>query len=93
MVNQCYQHTTPGGWVELQDFDSQYYSQDESFIVDSFIRYWSDTLLDASRKFRRDPSPGPKLETYLQEAGFQDVKVEKYLIPLGPWPKDPKLVS
>lgn len=39
-----------------------------------------------------EASPGPKLEHYFKAAGFQDVHVEKFRVPLGIWPKSPHLV-
>jgi hypothetical protein len=32
------------------------------------------------------------LETWLIQAGFANVQAVKQILPLGPWPKDPKLV-
>ena len=29
----------------------------------------------------------------MKEAGFQNVRVERYKLPIGPWPKDKHLVS
>jgi len=36
--------------------------------------------------------PGPKLEQWLRDAGFQDIKAKKLRIPMGTWPKDKKFV-
>lgn len=38
-------------------------------------------------------TPGLKLEEWLKEAGFVNVKVVKYPVPVGTWAKDPKYVS
>lgn len=53
---------------------------------------WINTLLAASRDFKRDPCPGPKLAQNLRDAGFQDVQEIRYKLPIGPWPKDKFLV-
>lgn len=93
LVAQSFTHVVPGGWVEYHDFDARYYSEDGSLIKDSPIDSWVTTWMQASNDAGRDPQPGPKLFGWLQEAGFINVKQERYRIPIGPWPKDSQLVS
>jgi hypothetical protein len=38
-------------------------------------------------------SPGPRLEQWLRDAGFENVQSHKYVLPLGTWPKDNHYVS
>lgn len=33
----------------------------------------------------------PNLKDWIKETGFEDVTESVYVLPLGPWPKDPKL--
>ncbi len=54
---------------------------------------WDDTCIKAFEILGREPRPGPKLAQRLREAGFQDVQQVLYKLPLGPWPKDEKMVS
>ena len=91
-IRQCYENTVPGGWVEVQDFDLQYYSEDGSMTKESAVSEWANTLLKACQSFGCDPFPGPKIGGYLQDVGFQNIKAERFHIPIGPWPKDPHLV-
>ena len=93
LAQQTYEFTKPGGFVEFQDFDLLYYSEDGSLTEDLNITKWITELLDAARSFQRDPCPGPNLEKLVKDAGFQNVTTEKYKLPIGPWPKDPHLVS
>lgn len=44
--------------------------------------------MDAARKIERDPAPGLGLEGWVRDAGFVNVKHEKFRFPLGQWPKD-----
>lgn len=37
--------------------------------------------------------PGKKLEGWVRDAGFANVHVVKNVLPIGAWPKDPKLAS
>lgn len=91
LVGQVFANTKPGGYAEFQDFDLQYYSEDGSYKDDLPISKWATTLLNASRDFGRDPCPGPKIEGWAKEAGFEDVTVQRFRLPIGPWPRDKHL--
>lgn len=93
LVAQSYRNCVPGGWVEFLDFDARYYSEDGSLLKDSPIDSWVTTWMNASNDSGRDPQPGPKLYGWIQDAGFQNIRQEKCRVPVGPWPKDPHLVS
>ncbi|KAH0566179.1 hypothetical protein GP486_000432 [Trichoglossum hirsutum] len=88
LVRQCYKFTRPGGWVEFQDLDIRYYSKDGSLRTDHHIYRWVYDLIEASTLAGRDPCPGPKLEGWVREAGYQNVHHHKFILPVGPWPKD-----
>lgn len=93
LVGQAYQHTKPGGWAEFQDFDAKYYSEDgtmvEGSVVDSWVKTWVQATIDGGK----DVHPGSQLEGWMQNAGFQNIRTEKFRVPIGPWPKDKHLVS
>ncbi|KAL2051991.1 hypothetical protein ABVK25_007683 [Lepraria finkii] len=91
LVRQAYDATEPGEWAEFEDFDLKYYSEDGSLKEEHHVQKWISSFLKAAEDFRRDPSPGPKIEGYMKEAGFEDVQHEKYRMPVGPWPKDKHL--
>ena len=93
LVRQCFDNTKPGGWVELQDFYLDYYSQDGSLKPEHAVQQWISILMKACRDFGKDPSPGPSLEGWMRDAGFINLKAEKFNLPIGPWPKDKHLVS
>jgi len=48
-MQQTFTHVRPGGWVEFQDYDLRYYSEDGSFKPEHAIHRWAKTLLQASR--------------------------------------------
>ena len=39
----------------------------------------------------RDPKPGLRLRQLAEETGFQGIEERIIKLPIGPWPKDPKL--
>jgi hypothetical protein len=84
-------NTIPGGWVEFQDWDPLVYSEDGSIDKTSIQQYY-DAVLSAMEKTEMEAKPGTKLEGWFREAGFEDIHVKKFLIPMGAWPKDKHLV-
>lgn len=80
-----------GGWAEFQDYDLLYYSDDNTLTEEHSTRKWLKTLLPLATQIGREPCPGPKLEKWVKDAGFKNVQVQKFRMPLGPWPKDTNL--
>lgn len=93
LVRQTFRHTKPGGWAEFQDFDPSYYSEDGSLKPEMDVAKFIKTFMDAAQSFGRDSKPGPKIEAWMKEAGFENVVHEKFRLPIGPWPKDKHLKS
>ncbi|KAK2049588.1 methyltransferase [Colletotrichum somersetense] len=65
LMNNIYKNLNPGGWVEFQDMNGEYYSDDG-----------------------RTACPGPKLEGWVKDAGFQNVTHQRFKVPIGPWAKE-----
>ncbi|TVY91516.1 Secondary metabolism regulator [Lachnellula willkommii] len=91
LVAQAFQFTKPGGWVEFQDFDMQFYSTDGTFVPGSPPNVWTDEVIAAIKVFGREPEPGPKLEQWIRDAGFENVNHGLIPIPVGMWPKDKRM--
>ncbi|OCL06992.1 S-adenosyl-L-methionine-dependent methyltransferase [Glonium stellatum] len=91
LVEQCYEHTETNGWAEFQDYDLVPYSEDGTLKPDNYITKMYDLLIQATKAGKMEPSPGPGLEKWLRNAGFKNVHHEVFKVPLGSWPKDPKL--
>lgn len=78
--------------MEFQDWDCNLYSEDGTVEGTSIDKYYK-TIISGYTKLGYDPSPGPKFEGWLKDAGYEDIHVKQYLIPLGSWPKDKRLAS
>lgn len=77
--------------MEFQDWNTYVYTEDGSIKGTSVEQYYKEV----NKGFEMADyvlSPGPKLEGWLREAGFVDIHVEKYKVPIGVWPKDKHLV-
>ncbi|KAF5522698.1 Secondary metabolism regulator LAE1 [Colletotrichum aenigma] len=89
LMSRIYENTNPGGWVEFQDYDLLYRSDDGSLTDDHHTSKWTKDFLDGFKSIGREPCPGPKLEGWAEEAGFTNIKHQVFKLPIGPWPKDP----
>ena len=85
-------NTNPGGWVECIDLDLAWTSPDASLTSEHASLKFNHEFLKACRTAHMDPCPGPSLKGWMTEAGFVDVKAEKFVLPVGTWPADKHLV-
>ncbi|KAF2013866.1 S-adenosyl-L-methionine-dependent methyltransferase [Aaosphaeria arxii CBS 175.79] len=90
LVRQAYANVRPGGWAEFQDFDMSFYSEDDSYSNESDTAKFMRLLREATRGAGagKEASPGPRLEQWVRDAGFENIVHQKIKLPLGPWPKD-----
>ena len=81
----------PGGWVELQDYDLKYVSDDGTLTPDHDLYKWNHLFLAGLESINRTARPGAMLRSYAEAAGFINIREVKFKMPLGSWPKDPEL--
>ncbi|KAI9797456.1 MAG: hypothetical protein M1833_005496 [Piccolia ochrophora] len=91
LVKRCFDNTSPGGWVEFQDYDPSYRCDDGSLKPDHAVARWIKLITQACHEVGRDPSPGPQLEGWVRDAGFTEIHSHTFKIPIGRWPKNPRL--
>lgn len=92
LIAQCYEQTSPGGWVEFHDLDLHNVSPDDSIPPGNATLGMYKYVIEGCDKMGRTCCPGPRFKEWLEEAGFVNVHVEVFRLPVGPWPKDPHLV-
>ncbi|KAL1873649.1 hypothetical protein Plec18167_006166 [Paecilomyces lecythidis] len=83
-------NTKPGGWVEFQDWDMQIRSNDKTAEESDLGKYY-DIIIPAFEKQNYSCRPGPNLERWFSNAGFVNIKAQKYSVPIGAWPKEKRL--
>ncbi|CAH0014516.1 unnamed protein product [Clonostachys rhizophaga] len=91
LVGRIYSHLKPGGWAELQETINTLYSEDDSLKADNALVRLMDNLKMAHAKIGRILDPAPSFKIWLERAGFHHVKVQKFKLPVGMWPKDERL--
>lgn len=82
----------PGGWVENQEFDCQILSDDHTIpddsVVQKWVKLWNEGAQKAGATGRCYPND---LAQQMRQAGFVDVTILEFKMPIGPWPKDKRL--
>ena len=85
-------HCKPSGWCEVQELSVDAKSDDGSLLADSFIRKWCKNQEDAAQVLGMTLlMSGSVLKQQMADAGFENITVREYKIPIGGWPADPKL--
>jgi hypothetical protein len=83
----------PGGWFECADTDLGFYTRHGQFTNDCSIGKWAKELSAGIRAIGMEPSPASNLERWMRNAGFINMRSTNLPLPVGPWPKDKKLVG
>lgn len=91
LVRQIFDNLKPGGYVEFQETANTLYSQDGSLKPDNAMVAMMDGLMEGCRRIGRTLDPAPEMEGWCQATGFVDVNVQKFQLPIGGWPRDPRL--
>ena len=85
-------HCKPGGWVESQEVDVEVHTDDNSLPPESYIQKWWQNQEVAIQKMGLTLRlSGDKLKTLMQDAGFVNITIHEFKVPIGTWPADPKL--
>lgn len=88
---QAYTALKPGGWIEIDEFESWLKSDDGTLTEDSAIHEWQTFCDEASQKSGRRLNVAETLAPKMTAAGFLRVTDDIYKNPMNPWPKDPRL--
>ena len=91
LVARSKRATRAGGWCEFVDYDGELRGADDSLPAGGALRSANARFIKALRERGAEPSPGPRLEGWLRDAGFVDVRATKIPLPVGAWPADGRL--
>jgi hypothetical protein len=82
-------YLSPDGIVELLESRLVLESDDNSIPPGGYLEQYVNAIAASTKLAGLEDVP-PKLESYLRNAGFVDIKVSIRKIPIGAWAKDPK---
>ncbi|OHF01203.1 TAM domain methyltransferase [Colletotrichum orchidophilum] len=89
-IQTCFDNLSPGGYLELIEFDAVPTSDDGTLKPDSAIKRSATLLFDAAAILGRPFEDISRMKEVLTETGFRDVHKQLYKWPTNSWPKNPK---
>ncbi|KAI0018998.1 S-adenosyl-L-methionine-dependent methyltransferase [Xylariomycetidae sp. FL0641] len=92
--NEAYRVCKPGGWVQTAEPEVDFRSDDNTVPEDSAMKtFWERLYHEATQKM--DVSFEILTEDLqrkgMEQAGFEEITVKEFKLPVGGWPADPKL--
>ncbi|KAM0548412.1 hypothetical protein ACHAPJ_009898 [Fusarium lateritium] len=81
----------PGGYLEMQAVYSEFKSDDDTRDKAENALLWMKTIVEGSAKFGKPLDAASGWKKQMEEAGFVDVEQKILKVPIGSWPRDPKL--
>ncbi|KAI1961087.1 hypothetical protein LOZ58_003575 [Ophidiomyces ophidiicola] len=91
LFDQAFDHLSRGGYLELQNLEANFFSDDGTDKRAVTATQWQQLLLIGSEKFGKRLDVEDMWKEKMEKAGFVDVVDESFKVPLRPWAKDPKL--
>ncbi|KAJ3516590.1 hypothetical protein NM208_g14824 [Fusarium decemcellulare] len=91
LFDQAFQHLAPGGYVEFQATYARFLSDDDTAKEATNAQFWLKTLIDGLAQFGKPLDCAIGWKEKMEAAGFFNVQQEIRKVPVGSWPKDPKL--
>jgi SAM-dependent methyltransferase len=74
LCEQAYTHLVPGGWVEFQEPDAWFDSDDDTIEKAQNIRHWQELINEAAAVFKKDVRIADSLKQRMIDRGFVDVQ-------------------
>ncbi|KAF8475829.1 S-adenosyl-L-methionine-dependent methyltransferase, partial [Kalaharituber pfeilii] len=95
VLKQVYRTTVPGGYFEYQDYGSEAFKTDGTKLVgvddEHPLSTYLHHVITVSEELGTPLVMARKMEELIKEAGFEDVRVQTAVWPVGDWPKDKRL--
>ncbi|KAH6974740.1 S-adenosyl-L-methionine-dependent methyltransferase [Ilyonectria destructans] len=91
LFQRAFQHLVPRGYIELQAVYTHFVSDDGTAETATDARLWMKNICEGAAKFGKPLDCAPQWKEKLKDAGFVDIQQEIHKIPIGSWPKDPRL--
>ena len=91
LYQQAYDNLEPAGWIDHIENDIDIFCDDDSMPSDSTFaeEKYRSMFLGCAEKAGKELDTTDHLQRRIEEAGFSNVQVQDYKMPLGNWPKHP----
>jgi len=92
LFQRIFDNLNPGAWVEMQEFEADYFSLDDPTLSKApNCKKWSQLGNHASEKAGRIFAVAGDQKQKMIDIGFEDVHDDVYKVPIGTWAKDRRL--
>jgi SAM-dependent methyltransferase len=91
LIDQCYKHLRPGGWIEFHCITGVLGCDDGTIPNDSYLQKFSDNMATSAAKWGTPVDDPLRWRQQFQDRGFQSVTERIFKCPCSPWPKDKRL--
>lgn len=86
---EAFRHMQPGGWVENQEFDLKFCSDDGTIPADGALNRWATLWGQGMQNLGGTARCYPEeMKIQMHNAGFINVHIRAYKMPIAPWAKD-----
>ena len=82
LYEQIYKNLKPGGYLEMQEYETWVRSDDGTLENAKFIIEWQEKIDEASKAFGKQMNVAGLQKGYIQDAGFEDVTEDIYKVRL-----------
>ncbi|RGP66590.1 hypothetical protein FLONG3_8786 [Fusarium longipes] len=93
LYQQAFRVCTPGGWVESVEADIHFRSDDGTAEGEEVCKLCNKLYEEGGKAIGRSFFVHDLQPKGMEEAGFVDIRTVDYKIPVGGWPKDPRLAE
>jgi SAM-dependent methyltransferase len=80
LMKQAYQHLRPGGWIEVQEFETAISSDDDSHLLAPTMVEWVEKVNDAARLFGKPMNIASQIHSWMENGGFVNVTDDIYKV-------------
>ncbi|KAH8714422.1 S-adenosyl-L-methionine-dependent methyltransferase [Ilyonectria robusta] len=93
LFKEAFRCCAPGGWVQSCEADVHFFSDDGTTDAEPVLKTWDKLYTDGGKATGRNFFILDDQRSAFKAAGFEDVNVVNYKLPVGGWPKDSKLAE
>ncbi|KAJ3541848.1 hypothetical protein NM208_g4407 [Fusarium decemcellulare] len=93
LFKEAFRCCAPGGWVQSTEANVEFRSDDGTVDLEPSLQMFTKLFQEGGKALGRPFFVHDLQEQGFKEAGFEDVQVIDHKLPVGGWPKDPKLAQ
>ncbi|KAJ4129233.1 hypothetical protein NW768_007768 [Fusarium equiseti] len=91
LFKEAYRCVQPGGWVQSAEADVEFRCDDGTVDLEPSLKLFKKIFEDGGKLINTPFFVYDMQVKGFEEAGFEEIHTVDYKIPVGNWPKDPKL--